>query len=141
VALERGPLSLVNTIEELLGRKSRHYATSWKVAGSIPDEFIECFYLPNHSNRTMILGFTQPLTQMSTRNLRGESEDRPARKADILTTLSVSRLFRNMGASFVSQPYGSPLPVKKIFFAWIFRASHYRLNCRRMFPAGQHNMP
>jgi hypothetical protein len=43
--LERGPLSLMSTIEELLETRGhavalrlRHYATSRKVAGSIPDE-------------------------------------------------------------------------------------------------------
>jgi hypothetical protein len=28
--------------------------------------------LPNPSSRTMVLGLTQPLTEMSTRNLRGK---------------------------------------------------------------------
>jgi hypothetical protein len=39
------------------------------VAGSIPDEVIEVFNSP--SNRTMALGSTQPLTEMSIRNLLG----------------------------------------------------------------------
>jgi hypothetical protein len=50
----------------------RHYSTSRKVAGSIPDEVIGFFNLPNHSSRTMTLGSTQPLTEMSTRNLLGD---------------------------------------------------------------------
>jgi hypothetical protein len=37
------------------------------VAGSIPDEFVG----PNPSSRTMALGSTQPLTEMSNRNLPG----------------------------------------------------------------------
>jgi hypothetical protein len=45
----------------------RHYATSRKVAVSIPDEVIGFFSLPNPSSRTM----AQPLTEMSTRNLPG----------------------------------------------------------------------
>jgi hypothetical protein len=33
----------------------RHYATSWKVAGSSPDE-VDFLNLPNPSSRTMALG-------------------------------------------------------------------------------------
>jgi hypothetical protein len=44
---------------------------------------VDFFNLPNPSNRTMALGSTQPLTEMSTRNLpRGKK--RPARRADNL---------------------------------------------------------
>ena len=39
-----------------------------KVAGSIPDGAIEIFHGHNPSGRTMALGSTQPLTEMSTRN-------------------------------------------------------------------------
>jgi hypothetical protein len=49
----------------------RHYATSRKVAGLIPDEVTGFFNLPNPSSRAMALGTTQPLTEMSTRNLPG----------------------------------------------------------------------
>jgi hypothetical protein len=51
------------------------YATSRKVAGSIPGEFIRFFNLPNLSSRT--------------RNLLG-GKGRPARKADNLTAISES---------------------------------------------------
>jgi len=47
----------------------RHCATSWKVAGSIPDGANGIFHLLNPSGRTMALGFTQPLTEISTRNI------------------------------------------------------------------------
>jgi hypothetical protein len=47
----------------------RHYATSRKVTGSIPDEVIGFFNWPNPSSRTTALGSTQPLTEMSTRSL------------------------------------------------------------------------
>jgi hypothetical protein len=40
----------------------------------------------NPSSRTMALGSTQPLTEMSTRNLHG-GKGRPARKADNLTAI------------------------------------------------------
>jgi hypothetical protein len=60
------------------------YTTSRKVMGSIPDDAAGFFFpsLPNSSNRTMSLGSTQPLTEMSTRNLLG-CRRWPARKADI----------------------------------------------------------
>jgi hypothetical protein len=59
-----------------------HYATSRKVAGSIPDEVIAFLNWPNPSSSSMVLGSTQSLTEMSTRNLSGGKE-RPARKADL----------------------------------------------------------
>jgi hypothetical protein len=55
----------------------RHYAISRKVAGLIPVEFIGFFSWRNPSSRTMALGSTQPLTEMSTRNIPG-SKGRPA---------------------------------------------------------------
>jgi hypothetical protein len=42
--------------------------------------------LPNPSGRTMALGSTQPLTEMSTRNLSG-GKVRPARRADNLAAI------------------------------------------------------
>jgi hypothetical protein len=48
----------------------RHYARSRKVAGSSPDE-VDIFNLRNPSSRVMALGLTQPLTEMSTKNLPG----------------------------------------------------------------------
>jgi hypothetical protein len=47
----------------------RHCVKSRKVAGSIPDVVIGFFYWHNPSGRTMALGLTQPLTEMSTRNV------------------------------------------------------------------------
>jgi len=46
-----------------------HCATNRKVAGSIPDGVILIFHWHNPSGRTMALGLTQPLTEMSTRNI------------------------------------------------------------------------
>jgi hypothetical protein len=34
----------------------RHYAKSWKIAGSIPDEIIGFFNWPKSSSRTMAVG-------------------------------------------------------------------------------------
>jgi hypothetical protein len=50
-------------------RVLRHCATSRNVAGSIPDGVIEIFHSHNRFGRTMALGSTQPLTEMSTRNI------------------------------------------------------------------------
>ena len=47
----------------------RHCATSRKVEGSIPDGVIGIFHWHNPSGRTMALGLTQPLPEMSTRNI------------------------------------------------------------------------
>ena len=47
----------------------RHCSTSRKMAGSIPDSVIGIFHWHNPSGRTMNLGLTQPLTEMSTRNI------------------------------------------------------------------------
>jgi hypothetical protein len=46
-----------------------HNATSQKIAGSILGEVIVFINLPNSSRRTMALASTQPLTEMSTKNL------------------------------------------------------------------------
>jgi hypothetical protein len=59
--------------------------TSRKIAGSIPD-VIRFFILSNLSSRTMALGSTRPLTEMSTRNFPGGKE-RPARNADNFTAI------------------------------------------------------
>jgi len=47
----------------------RHCATSRKVMVSIPDGVIGIFHWHNPSSRNMALGLTQPLTEMSTRNI------------------------------------------------------------------------
>jgi hypothetical protein len=47
----------------------RYYAINRKVAGSIPDGVIGIFHWHNPSDRTMALGSTQPLTEMSTRSI------------------------------------------------------------------------
>jgi hypothetical protein len=47
----------------------RHCATSRKVAGLIPDGITGIFHFHNSSVHIMALGLTQPLTEMSTRNV------------------------------------------------------------------------
>jgi hypothetical protein len=51
----------------------------------VPDE-VHFFNVPNPSSRTMALGLTQPLTEMSTRNFPG-GKKRPARRADNLAAI------------------------------------------------------
>jgi hypothetical protein len=56
-------------------------------ADSIPDEILAFFNWHNPSSRTMTLGSTQALTEMSTGNLPGGKGGRPARMADNLTSI------------------------------------------------------
>jgi hypothetical protein len=89
----------------------RHYATSWKVAGSIPD-VTGFFNWTIPYSRTMALGSTEPLTEMSTRNLSGD-KGRPEHKVVNLTaicepTVSKMREPRRL------KPYGPPRPVTGI---------------------------
>jgi hypothetical protein len=64
-------LHVVDTLKQDTRWRSwlRHRATSRKVAGLIPDGVIGIFHWYNPSGRTMALGFTQPLTEVSTRNI------------------------------------------------------------------------
>jgi hypothetical protein len=76
----------------------------WRIAGSIPNEVIKFLNWPNPSSRTMALRSTQPLTEMSTRNLSG-GKGRTARKADILIAVWTDCL-QNMGTSKSHNPMG-----------------------------------
>jgi hypothetical protein len=65
---------------------------------------MDFFNLPNTSSGTMALGYTQPLTEMSTRNLIGVKSGRRVE----LTTLppSMNRMSENVEASTSRNPMG-----------------------------------
>ena len=52
-----------------VAQRLRCCGTNRKVAGSIPDGVTVTFHWHNPSDRTMALGSTQPLTEMSTRSI------------------------------------------------------------------------
>jgi hypothetical protein len=60
-----------------------------KVAASFPDEVIGFFNRPHPSSRTMTLGSTQPLIEMSTKTFPW-GKKRPTLAADNLTAISES---------------------------------------------------
>jgi hypothetical protein len=57
----------LTTYYETLCLSLCYFRNNLKVAGSSPDEILEFFNLRNPSSSTINLGFTHPLTEMSTR--------------------------------------------------------------------------
>jgi hypothetical protein len=70
-------LSRVHCTRHLIGpyTSAVGYDTVLQVAGSIPDGVIGIFYWHNPSGRTVALGSTQPLAEMSTWNISWGSKD------------------------------------------------------------------
>jgi hypothetical protein len=83
-------------------------------AGAIPDGVIGIFHWHNPSGHTMARGSTQPLTEMSTRNIFW-GWNRPVRRADNLTTF-MGWLSWNLGASTFWNTQGLSRPVRGLLY-------------------------
>jgi hypothetical protein len=96
----------------------RHCATSRMVAGSIPDGAIGIFHWHKPSSRTMALESTQPITEMSTRNISWRVKAAGA-MADNLTTF-MCRLSWNLGVSTSWNPQGPSRPLQGLLYLFFF---------------------
>jgi hypothetical protein len=92
------------------GGATVHCATSRKVAGSIPYSDTGNFHWHNRSGRTTALASTQPLTEMSTRNISWGKGGRCVG----LTTFGADCL-EILGASTFWSPQGLSRPVLDYF--------------------------
>jgi hypothetical protein len=69
VSVLQGVFSVVPQLVNCQCSVRNHCSTCWKVAGSIADCFIGIFHWLNRSGRTVALGSTRTLTEMSTRGI------------------------------------------------------------------------
>jgi hypothetical protein len=96
-----------------------------KVAGSIPDEASGVFNWPSPSSRTMARGSTQPLAEMSTRNLP-EGNGRTARKAD--NGHLWAEYQENDGASTLHNPMGLHGLLQRQLYLYLYKEKKNRQN-------------
>jgi hypothetical protein len=94
ISLSNGYGTLLKSMQMLFAISTMLQARTFLVR--FPMRSLDFFNWPNPSSRTMALGSTQPLTEMSTRNFPG-GKGRPRRMADKLP--SVNGLCKNLGAS------------------------------------------
>ena len=95
-----------------------HCATSRKIAVSIPDGVIGFCHWHNSSDCTMLLWLTQPLTEISTRNISC-GQRRPVCRADNLTTF-MCRLSWNLGTSDFWNLLGLSRPVMGLLYLYLY---------------------
>ena len=110
-----------------------HCATSRKVAGSIPDVVTGIFHWHNPSGSSMALGLTQPLTEMSTRNISwGRWSSRPMHKSHNHTTF-MCRMSWNLGASISWNSQVLSRPVMGLLYLYVKGSGSHLI--RRHLPA------
>ena len=93
----------------------KYYATSRKVASSIPDSVFGIFNWHKSSGPTMALGSAQPLTKLITRIITLRKK---VRKADNPTDF-MCRLSWKLGASNSWNPQGLSRPVMGLLYLYI----------------------
>jgi hypothetical protein len=113
-----------------------HYATSRKVAGSISSEVIGFFNSPNSSSRTMALGSTQPLREMSTRNFPG-GKKRPARKADSFSAIYEPTVWKMWEPRRLTTLWASTACYMNIYFFLPHEVSKISCICHLSFIIGK----
>jgi hypothetical protein len=103
----------------------RHYATNWKVSGSIPDGVIGICHWHNPFGCTIALGLTQLLANEYQEYFPGGEGTwrQPVCRADNLTTF-MCPLSRNLGASTSWNPNGMSRPVMGLLYLTVIW--HYR---------------
>jgi hypothetical protein len=98
----------------------RYCATNQKVAGSIPNGVMEFFIDINTSDLTMALGWTQPLTEISTRSISWGKCGRCVRLTTLPPSWAVVKKSGNINFLEQSGPLedcnGTALPLPCLFY-------------------------
>ena len=108
----------------------RHCATSRKVASSIPIGAVGNFYWHNPLGRTTDIRLTQPLTEMSTRNISWGWR-RPVCRADNVITF-MCWMSWNLGDSTCWNPQGLSRPVMGLLCLCLFVLTGFFTNAVKM---------